>query len=727
MMGVIIFLCFICTAFVDRQQTNQWKQKKELTLRSTAKLCKIRLEKTIQTRFNAIESIASLFLIHNGTTPEQFGDFAQSLIRYNPPIRALQYADPQTRVTYVYPPKGNEITIKKPMLLLEDPKRGPFVKKAMEERRAVMQGPFNLRQGGMGVVVRLPIFKGDTFLGLAIGVFDLPKLIDEALIGIPLDQYIFQIKNQEGEVFYGKRHLSGQTWCESFTIASSSWRLCTAWAPYTLTPPITLRLIIWGSGLVFILSLLIFSKKNGIQSKYLQQLVDERTETLVTMNNELTQKIAERNIAVAALHESEVKFRTIADFTYDWEYWIDPDNRFRYISPSCQRITGHSPDAFHQNPDLLRELIHPDDRAAFSDHLKQNCAHPPASQGIGNSDNTPASHEIDNNDNTPAAHGIDNCDNTPATHGIDNSSNTPASHEIVFRIVTKQGEERWISHVCQSVFGEEGIYLGKRASNRDITDHRRLQQQSIKAHKMEMVGRLAGGIAHQFNNALSVILGYLDLMTSELPDDGAEKDSDIAAMKAAAQKMHGLTTQLLAYARGGKYLTRSLSLKEFIQETLPIITHDISQAISLSVHCSEHSCRIEADPTQLQMVLSSILMNAIEAMGAEGSITVSCRRETVPEGGIVMDDVAIPAGIYAAFSITDTGMGMDDETRKRVFEPFYSTKFEGRGLGLAAAFGIIKNHNGFITVNSKPGHGTTVTVFLPALLGASSSSLKNRS
>ncbi len=124
--------------FTDRSQVNQWRTEKAIELRATAQLCRNRLENAIASRFNAVEALASLFVLHPETKPEEFAGFAAMLLKFNPPIRALQYADSKTRVTYVYPPKGNEITISKPMLLLEDPKRAPFVKKAINQKSATV-------------------------------------------------------------------------------------------------------------------------------------------------------------------------------------------------------------------------------------------------------------------------------------------------------------------------------------------------------------------------------------------------------------------------------------------------------------------------------------------------------------------------------------------------------------------------------------------------------------
>lgn len=139
---------------IDWWQGTHWRAEQELELRSTSKLFQTRLENSIYSRFNAVEALSSLFVLHPGTKPDEFASFSSMLLRANPAIRALQYADSKTRVIYTYPPKGNEVTIRKPMVLLSDPQRGSFTQKTITQKSASVQGPFELRQGGIGLVVR---------------------------------------------------------------------------------------------------------------------------------------------------------------------------------------------------------------------------------------------------------------------------------------------------------------------------------------------------------------------------------------------------------------------------------------------------------------------------------------------------------------------------------------------------------------------------------------------
>ncbi len=234
---------------VDRWQTYDWMDDQKQALNASANLLRVRLEDTITARLNAVEALATLFSVHPETNADGFTRFTSELLRINPPIRALQFADADTRVKYVCPAKSNEITILQPKVLLSDAKRGPYVKKAIETRQAALQGPFSLRQGGRGVVLRVPIFDVDTFLGLAIGVFDLPILISESMEGINLDQLNCCLVDSEGGIFSGTDCFGHQAVRLPVWVADQQWTLMLNWASHAAMPPRSNRLILWGIGL----------------------------------------------------------------------------------------------------------------------------------------------------------------------------------------------------------------------------------------------------------------------------------------------------------------------------------------------------------------------------------------------------------------------------------------------------------------------------------------------
>ena len=240
----------------------------------------------------------------------------------------------------------------------------------------------------------------------------------------------------------------------------------------------------------------------------------------------------------------------------------------------------------------------------------------------------------------------------------------------------------------------------------------RLEAQLQQATKMEAIATLAGGIAHEFNNALMGVLGTIELLKWDLPED-ERRDGHFEAMNESGHRMSRLTDQLLAYAEGGQYEPRDLKLDDFIIEILPILQHDLSPEVRVETHFPKVSY-IRADHTQMQMVLSAILANSNEAIEDEGIIKISAENKDIDEA-FTKQHPGLKPGSYVCLTIEDNGKGMDEETIDGIFEPFFTTKFQGRGMGMAAVYGIIKSHDGAIIVDSEPGKGTMVCIYLPAI------------
>lgn len=308
---------------------------------------------------------------------------------------------------------------------------------------------------------------------------------------------------------------------------------------------------------------------------------------------------------------------------------------------------------------------------------------------------------------------------------------SPESRELVTQYV-RSGYQEPYEHLALkkdgSVFpvevrGQIIPYDGRRArvtAIRDISERVQVEKDKLKfinqlqeAQKFEAIASLAGGIAHQFNNALSAITGFLDLLERRNPND-EPIDNYIQPMKDSSQRMVQLTSQLLAYARGGKYQSRQISLSDFVRETLPLVSHTIKPSIQIETDLHQDIMNVEADSTQLQMVISALLSNAIEAIEDTGRIRISCRNELMADKNVI-DIPGILPGSYVCLSMEDNGRGMDKDTKSKIFDPFFSTKFQGRGLGMAAVFGIVKNHDGYAMVDSEVGSGTTVRLYFPAI------------
>ncbi len=242
---------------------------------------------------------------------------------------------------------------------------------------------------------------------------------------------------------------------------------------------------------------------------------------------------------------------------------------------------------------------------------------------------------------------------------------------------------------------------------------KRVEKRTAELNKIKAINTLAGGIAHQFNNALSGITGNIDLIEMDLPDN-ENMAGYIRQMKGSADRMTKLTEQLLAYARGGKYQAETISLNAFVENVLPLIQHGIDHRIKIETDLLTDVLNINADPVQMQMIFSAILTNASEAIEGEGRIRISIRGAEIDDE-FVKYHSALKPGYHACLEVDDNGKGMDNEIRSKIFEPFFTTKAPGRGLGMAAAYGIVKNHNGWISVYSEAGRGTVVRIYLPAI------------
>ena len=261
------------------------------------------------------------------------------------------------------------------------------------------------------------------------------------------------------------------------------------------------------------------------------------------------------------------------------------------------------------------------------------------------------------------------------------------------------------------VFDENDQVAKLAVFGEDITGKRHLAAQLHEAQKMDSLGTLAGGVAHQFNNALTAITGNLGLMEMDL-SEGRDFSRNIKDMKASAHRMVNLTKQLLAYARGGRYHLQITPMRDFLKNTLSLVEHTLKPSVRLETDLSLDLMQVKSDRTQMQMVISAIVANANEAIEKEGRIRISARNVALDAASC---KESMQPGSYVQITVGDDGKGMDEETRNRIFEPFFTTHFIGRGLGMAAVYGIMSNHAGSINVESQPGQGTHVHMFLPAI------------
>ena len=247
---------------------------------------------------------------------------------------------------------------------------------------------------------------------------------------------------------------------------------------------------------------------------------------------------------------------------------------------------------------------------------------------------------------------------------------------------------------------------------RDEEARRKMESELQYARKIEALATLSGGIAHEFNNALMVVAGNIELLEMTLQGNQAVQKFARAANESIF-RMSNLTQQLLAYAREGDFWLKDIDLSDFVRNALPGLRNTLGPDIHIESELKSDLPRVKADVHQLQMTLTAILRNAAEAMDNRGKIRIATSCEVIGSGYAATHPGLNPGQQYLSLVVEDQGKGMDEATRNKIFEPFFTTKFQGRGLGMAAAYGIIKNHRGFIYVASEPGQGTSVRIFLP--------------
>jgi PAS domain S-box-containing protein len=280
-------------------------------------------------------------------------------------------------------------------------------------------------------------------------------------------------------------------------------------------------------------------------------------------------------------------------------------------------------------------------------------------------------------------------------------------------VLRHDGSVRWIWDRAFPILDDKGQVSRLAGIAEDVTERKRLAEELRHAQKMEAVGRLAGGIAHDFNNLLTVIVGYCQVLLANLGQQDQWRPC-VDEMKKAADRAATLTQQLLAFSRKQVLMPVVLDLNVLVGNMRDMIQRLIGEDVQLGTNFDPSLGRIEADPGQLQQIIMNLIVNARDAMPKGGKLTIATANLDLTEAELRSDPDVRP-GPYAMVSVSDTGVGMDAETRAHLFEPFFTTKEVGKGtgLGLATVHGIVKQSRGHIEVQSEPGKGTTFRIYLP--------------
>lgn len=279
----------------------------------------------------------------------------------------------------------------------------------------------------------------------------------------------------------------------------------------------------------------------------------------------------------------------------------------------------------------------------------------------------------------------------------------------------KNGELFWEEATISPIKNNKGVITHYLAIKEDVTDKKKLKEQLLQSQKMEAIGQLAGGVAHDFNNILTVIMGYCSLLSMRPKFDDTEKEA-LEHIRSAAEKATHLTRGLLAFSRKQVMDTKPVNLNDLVQQVQKFLVRIIGEDIKLKVIYNDVTLRVMADAGQIEQVLMNLATNARDAMPKGGELTIETAHQHIDDFFVQSHGWGKP-GHYALVTVTDTGCGMDEATRNRIFEPFYTTKEAGKGtgLGMSIVHGIVSQHNGFIYVYSEKGRGTSFKIFLPLI------------
>jgi PAS domain S-box-containing protein len=412
------------------------------------------------------------------------------------------------------------------------------------------------------------------------------------------------------------------------------------------------------------------ARRLDVERRRLEAVVGERTTELQEKNLHLHQEMAEREAAEATLRIAEEREREILEKSTNLFYARGPDHVVTYVSPQVRRFLDCDPeDALVPWTRYLSD--HPDNAAGLE----------AAKRAVETGERQPP-YEVE----------LQGCG----------------------------GRRIWVL-VNEAPVVEDGATTSVVGSLTDMTQAREAEEQRLyleeqlrEAHKMEAVGRLAGGVAHDFNNLLTSVLCYSEFVAEDLPEDHPGR-ADIAEVQRAARRGGELVGQLMAFSRRQVVRRRVIDLNLLVQDTGRMLKRVIGEDIELVVETYAEPALVDGDTAQMEQVLMNLSVNARDAMPTGGRLVISVGCVVLDEALRVPGVADVPPGSYRVLTVTDTGVGMDGETIKRAFEPFFTTKGvgDGSGLGLSMVYGVVKQNDGHITVESTPGLGTTFRIYLP--------------
>jgi PAS domain S-box-containing protein len=384
-----------------------------------------------------------------------------------------------------------------------------------------------------------------------------------------------------------------------------------------------------------------------------------------------------RKQAEEALRESEKKYRNILENIDDGYFEVDISGSFIFFNDSMCKILGYSGD----------ELMGMNNRKYMDEENAKKVYH---------------------------------AFNKVYQTGIPTKT-------LDWKLIRKNGSACFVETVVSMITNSDNQGIGFRGIARDISEHKQLEGQLRQAQKMESVGRLAGGVAHDYNNALSVIIGFTEMAIDDVDPDGPLSDNLKEVLK-ASKRAANITRQLLAFARKQTIAPTVLDLNDNVEGMLKMLRRLIGEDIDLTWSPGAGLWPVKMDPSQIDQILANLCVNARDAIDGVGKVTIETENKTLDEEYCANHPGFVP-GEFVLLSVSDNGCGIDKETLGNIFEPFFTTKEVGKGtgLGLATIYGIAKQNNGFVNVYSEPDKGTTFKIYLPRHGGGEGVSIQEES
>ncbi len=406
------------------------------------------------------------------------------------------------------------------------------------------------------------------------------------------------------------------------------------------------------------------------RNKFLEELVIERTRQLSEANarlqrtnEELEKEIVEHRHAEEALRESEVHYRLLAEEASDVIWQLDSDYRFTYISPADERLRGFKADEVIGRH--VFEFLNEEGITELQKMARIRLEAEQRGKMLG-------------------------------------TQTFEAQHQC------KDGRWIWVEISYTSKRDAYGAVTGFHGISREITERKERDKELLKIEKLESLGALAGGIAHDFNNILTGIMGNISFAQMFL-DPAHKSHRPLVEAEKASVRAGELAHQLLTFARGGEPVKKLFSLQHLINESISLFLRGSNVKGIIEIPDSIHA--VEADEGQMNQAFHNIIINAAQSMPEGGTLTVTAQNEMLYNA----NTMNLPGGSYVRLSFADQGSGISDAHLKKIFDPYFTTKADGNGLGLASVHSIVSRHGGHIGVNSVTGKGTTFTIHLPSI------------